>query len=104
MHYTSGVWVTELVWDEHNEAHIARHAVSSTEAEEVVFALGTRWIQDDIHRQGRLVALGQTEAGRWLVVVCDRPVAGGLAYVVTARPMTARERRDYEGSADDQQG
>ena len=36
--------------------------------------------------------------GRFLVVVFDPPTPSGLAYCVTARPMTERERRDYEGT------
>jgi uncharacterized DUF497 family protein len=29
-------------------------------------------------------------------VVLDEPTTSGTAYVVTARPMTTRERREYE--------
>lgn len=65
------VEVTVLVWDEHNVAHIARHAVVPTEVADVVFGAGTRWAQDDSHRSGRMVAAGPTAAGRLLIVVCE---------------------------------
>jgi uncharacterized DUF497 family protein len=85
-----------ILWDHHNVEHIGRHGVSPTEVEQVVGSYVARWRTDDSVRAGRLVALGPTEGGRLLVVVLDRPSAGGLAYCVTARPMSARERNDYE--------
>jgi uncharacterized DUF497 family protein len=88
--------VSQLLWDEVNEAHIARHQVSRHEVVEVVFDNETILALDDTHRRGRLVAFGVTSGGRQLVVVLDEPTTAGTAYVVTARPMTPRERRDYE--------
>ncbi|HXX91758.1 MAG TPA: BrnT family toxin [Acidimicrobiales bacterium] len=91
-----------LLWDEHNERHISRHHVTPAEVEQVVFSPATLWRRDDSHRPGRLVALGRTATGsRWLVVVCENPTADGLSYVVTARPMNPRERRDLRGASND---
>ena len=91
------VRIETLLWDEHNEAHIARHGVTPAEVEDVVFSPATRWAVDNRFRPGRLVAHGATVAGRLLVVVCDTPTASALSYPVTARPINDRERRAYEG-------
>ena len=47
-------------------------------------------------RLGRREFYGTTEEGRYPVVVTDAPTSTGLAYVVTARPMSERERRAFE--------
>jgi uncharacterized DUF497 family protein len=91
-----GVRIAELAWDEHNEAHIARHTVSQSEVEEVVFASAARWEVQTSHRRPRLVALGPTRGGRLLFVVCEMPSPAGTSVCVTARPASARERRVYE--------
>lgn len=83
--------VHELVWDERAEAHIARHHVSPREVEECVFDGRTRFYRT---RGGRYLALGVTESGRYLLVVL-RAVGSGSAYVITARNMTASERKRY---------
>lgn len=85
-----------MLWDEANEAHIARHQVNRLEVVEVVSDDKTVFALDDTRRRGRLVAFGVTSSGRHLVVVLDEPTTAGTAYVVTARPMTPRERCDYE--------
>jgi uncharacterized DUF497 family protein len=90
------VEVSGLLWDEANEAHIARHEVSRQEVIQVVFGSKSVFALDDSHRRGRLVVFGVTNAVRHLVVVLDEPTTTGTAYVVTARPMTTRERREYE--------
>ncbi len=84
------------MWDQHNEAHIARHSVTCLEVEEVLAGADTLAQTDDSHRPGRLVIWGRTIAGRHLVVILDPATPDGDAYVVTARPMTDRERRNYE--------
>jgi len=83
-------------WDVHNVEHIARHGVRPKEVEEVVNADQARWFTDDTVRPGRLVVLGPATTGRLLVIVLDRPTPSGVAYWVTARPMSACERQDYE--------
>ncbi len=86
-----------ILWDDNNVTHIARrHGVTPSEAEQVVFSEKALRRDASSVRAGRLVVLGPTEAGRLLAVVLDRPSAGGFAYCVTARPMSAHERRDYE--------
>jgi uncharacterized DUF497 family protein len=97
------VRITELLWDDHNIAHIARHGVTAGEVSEVVFADGTLFFDAaEPSRPGRLVALGETDRGRFLAIYLDTP-AGGRSYPVTARPMTAKEKRGYRAAkeADD---
>ncbi len=90
------VAVNELLRDEANEAHIAGHEVARHEAVEAVFGADAILAVEDTHRRGRVLVFGVTRAGRHLLVVLDEPTITGSAYVVTARPMTIRERREYE--------
>lgn len=83
--------IDELVWDEENERHIARHGVLPDEVEEVCFGRHYAWRQG----QRRYIVLGQTEAGRYLTVFLDR-LFGYRFRPVTARNMTQRERRLYQ--------
>lgn len=81
----------ELLWDEHAEEHIARHGIRPAEVDDAVFEHAARFFRV---RDDRYVALGRTEAGRYLFVVLQ-PVGGGVARVVTARQMTHKEERRY---------
>lgn len=85
------VHITELVWDEGNISHIAKHRVTVREVEEVCFSL-----RSFVFRRGqRYVVLGQTKAGRYLFVAVDR-VEGHKGKVVTAREMDDSEKRRYK--------
>ena len=80
-------------WDSANMEHIARHGVTPEEAEQVV--------QNDpldapaAIRNGevRTVHLGETDAGRLLVVVVTE--RSSKYRVVTARPAKKKERAFY---------
>ena len=74
------------MWDEHNEAHIAHHAVARSEVEEVLAGADTLAQTDDRHRPGRLTVWGSTVGERHLLVILDPATPDGDAYVVTARP------------------
>jgi uncharacterized DUF497 family protein len=78
-------------WDENNIEHIANHGVEPYEAEEV--------IDDDpfIAKAGkdRYIAYGQTDAGRYLLVVFARKSEQRLR-VITARDMTSAEKRSHK--------
>ena len=90
----------ELSWTPDRVTHIARHGLTPDEVEQAVF--------EDPHRRLRrgprsracrtrslYYLYGRTAAGRYLfVVLLDR--GQGRAVPVTARDMTARERRWYE--------
>jgi uncharacterized DUF497 family protein len=91
------VEVNGLLWDDANEGHVARHGLTREEVEHVVTGSGFRLDRiDDSHRYGRVVVFGYSASGRCIVVFLDTPTASGLAYVVTARPATNRERQTLE--------
>lgn len=86
-----------ILWDDHNITHIARHSVTPAEVEQVVYLDGeAQAFTEDRHRAGRLLVLGKTAAGRHFLVALDAPTSHLDRYVVTARPMTAREQNQYE--------
>jgi len=78
-------------WDQTNSQHILqRHGVTPAEIEEI-------FIGSPVFRktyQGRRIALGQTEAGRYLLVVF-LPVGEGRVRVISARDMEDNEKRYY---------
>jgi len=84
-------------WDDGNIGkNWEKHGVSDVECEELFFnrpiVIGT----DPAHSSGlerRWRALGRTDRGRYLLVAFT--VRDGLIRVISARPMTNRERRFY---------
>lgn len=82
--------VRALEWDETNEEHIARHGVSTGEAEEVFH--GPIYVRR-VGRE-RYLVLGRTGTGRRLSLIAAR-ASGGLVRVITARDMSEQERRLY---------
>ncbi|MFF5109953.1 hypothetical protein [Streptosporangium sp. NPDC000509] len=80
-----------IYWTERSEEHIARHGVTPEEVEQVVF---TRPYWEAAGREGSTLIYGVTDDGRYLLVVLVESVAeSGAWYVVTARDMTATEKR-----------
>lgn len=87
--------IDRILWPEDRIQHIARHAVTPEEFEEVCFGrpLVLRARSEGPNPIYHL--LGQTEAGRFLLcVVIHFP--DGRGYPVTSRTMSDRERRRYE--------
>lgn len=87
--------IEELIWDDWNVEHVADHGVDPEEVEEVCFG------RPLVRRAGttryglrRYHAFGQTEARCYLFIVLDSEAAG-VFYVVSARDMSERERRQY---------
>lgn len=83
--------ISHFEWDAWNIEHIARHGVSPEEAEQAFFG-------EPLFRRSRKKSLktvfGRTDAGRYLFVVFTvKP--GSVVRVITARDMTAAERRYY---------
>jgi uncharacterized DUF497 family protein len=85
--------IDRLHWDEWNRDHIAKHAVLSEEAEEVIAGLPA---VSETYKQ-RLQLIGPTLAGRMLSIVVgaitNQP---GIYYVFSARPASRKERGIYE--------
>lgn len=91
------VEITELLWDDQNIAHIARHDVTVAEVSEVVFGESVLFFElDQPTRPGRVAAFGMTAAGRALAVYLDTPTSQGASYVLTARPLTSKEQQTYD--------
>ncbi|MGI8688673.1 MAG: BrnT family toxin [Thermomicrobiales bacterium] len=84
------VWFRDLIFDDWNKEHIARHGVEWDEATEAVrnAAFMTRG------RGGTYQLVGQTDPGRFLAIVLA-PRGQDVYYVVTAREATRDERRRY---------
>jgi len=86
---------SEVRWTAWSEDHTTRHAVSPQEVEEVLFTQ-PRWIAKA--GQDTTLVYGRTAAGRLLLVVTVDE-GEGVAFVVTAREMTEREKRTFRGKA-----
>ncbi len=83
-------------WDEGNSSkNWARHGISQTEMEQVFVNRPVVVIGDVAHSgtEARYFCFGQTDGGRLLTVVFT--MRGQLLRVISARPMSRRERRGY---------
>jgi len=88
--------VTGFNWDEGNSAKTwQRHGVTQAEAEQVFLNRPLVVGQASRHsaQETRQFALGRTDQGRELTVVFT--LRGWLLRVISARPMSRRERRIY---------
>lgn len=84
-------------WDEGNiEKNWVQHRVSQGEAEQVFFNRPLVVVEGEQRTEftRRYYALGQTDARRLLFIVCT--IRDDLIRVISARPMSRRERRVYE--------
>jgi uncharacterized DUF497 family protein len=78
------------------EANESRHGVTFSEAATVLADALSITLPDPDHSgtEDRFLLLGQSAAGRFLIVsITDRRDA---VRIISARPMTSRERRTYE--------
>ncbi len=83
-------------WDDGNSTkNWTRHQVSQTEAEQLFLNRPVVITGDVAHsgREARHFAFGRTDAGRLLTVVFT--IRGRLVRVISARPMSRRERIGY---------
>jgi hypothetical protein len=85
------LYIRDFQWDSGNEDHIAEHAVRPEEAEEACLR-AKAFLRS---RLGRYAAYGQTEAGRYLVVIFI-PLGQGGIRVISARDMETHERRWFK--------
>ena len=87
-------------WDDRNShKNWERHRVSRAECEAVFFNDPFVAAPNVIHseKESRYYVLGQTARGRRLFVACT--IRERLIRVVSARPMSRRERRSYDQAA-----
>ncbi len=83
--------IKQLIWDQGNVEHIARHGVTPEEVEE---ACNSDLLVLESYR-GRFLIVGLTEAGQMIAFVLDPEPEEGVYYVVTARSADSKERRMY---------
>ena len=84
--------VDKLIWVKGNVPHIARHAVTPDEVEQVCQ-------RDPITKEaklGRIMAIGQTKTGRILSIVLAPTEDKGVYFVVTARTADKKERQLFK--------
>ena len=90
---------TGFEWDAGNaEKNWELHRVARTESEQPFFNRPVL-VTPDLGHSGdetRYAALGQTNVGRLLTIVFT--IRGALIRVISARDMSRRERRVYEGA------
>ncbi len=82
--------IRRLIWDDWNISHIARHAITPDDVEEV--CQGNYLVRQTY--QGRFMVIGPNAAGNLLSVVLALE-GEGTYYVVTARPSAKKERSIY---------
>lgn len=82
--------IDNLIWDDFNISHIAKHKVKVYEIEMLLKDKGLRFLSA---KNSRFFALGKS-AKRLLTVVIAKE-RGNKFYVVTARDMSKSERRYY---------
>src|SRR5688500_5167591 len=90
------VAATGFEWDEGNATkNWTKHEVTQTECEQAFFNVPLVLAADPDHSmaEARYFGLGQTDAGRLLLVVFT--LRGPLVRVISARPMSRREREVY---------
>jgi len=86
--------IYELLWPRDRIDHIARHAVTPDEVEQVCFGQPLVQRAKSYGENPVYYVLGQTDAGLYLFsVIIEFP--DGKGYPVTARPMTEKEKRRY---------
>ena len=85
------VTVRELVWENWNKSHIARHSVSKNEVEEVCQG---QHVTSKTYA-GRLRVIGRTNNGKSLTIILA-PKDKGKYYPVTARPASRKERKIFD--------
>ena len=92
---------TGFEWDDGNsEKNWLAHRVRRSECEEVLLNRPLIVVQGHLRddSESRYVAMGETGAGRTLVVVFT--IRGSLVRVISARDLSRRERSVYERGED----
>ena len=84
--------IRSFQWDQENEDHVAEHGVAVVEVEELILFRKPLYQRG---REGKYIAYGATEEGRYLFVVFVFKGAERIR-VISARDMTNREKRLYK--------
>jgi uncharacterized DUF497 family protein len=89
--------ITGFDWDTGNaRKNLDRHAVACGESEQIFLNAPVKVLFDPAHSkiEPRFHAFGRTDAERFLTV--SFMLRGNLIRVISARPMSRRERKFYE--------
>ena len=84
--------IEKIIWDEETFNHIARHAVSPEEVEEILFNEKDNPIILK-GKGGKYLAYGQTQGGRYLLIVWV--IRYKKTRIITARELTKKEKQYY---------
>ena len=96
---------TGFEWDVGNATkNRAKHDVAQSECEQVFFNAPLVLASDPAHSGAavRYFALGRSDAGRLLLIVFT--FRGTRIWVISARPMSRREREVYDDAEDRSEG
>jgi uncharacterized protein len=90
----------DIRWTEWSEKHIARHRVGPDEVRQALrnwprYVRDGRVAEVEGERRESTNVYGVTDASRYLLVILSVDPNGATAFVVTARSMTDRERREF---------
>lgn len=91
----------EFEWDPDKErSNVGKHGLDFAEAMTVFNDPFELTVPDPDHSIGeaRFVSVGESEAGRLLVVSCTERTRGEIR-IIGARPASRKERRQYERKA-----
>lgn len=97
--------VTGFDWDDGNATkNWTKHGVTQAECEQVFFNAPLVLAADPAHssNESRSFALGQTNAGQLLLIVFT--LRGSQLRVISARPMSRREREVYRDAQAAEEG
>ncbi|HXE10619.1 MAG TPA: BrnT family toxin [Bryobacteraceae bacterium] len=83
----------EFDWDEDNVNHLARHNVTSPEAEQAVLNGSIEIAYQIVEDEQRYVIVGRSNAGRFLTLVWTE--REGAIRVITGWDATEAEEREY---------
>jgi len=89
------IQIRTLVWDEHNEEHIARHGVTPREVSQMVENPHIV-VRNRSDRQGQHLMIGRTHGGRALTVALTKTRSTETWRPVTAYPATDAQSRLLE--------
>ncbi len=84
-----------FIWDDWNTRHIARHNVLPHEAEEVIDGDPFDVEVQIVHGEERVLSIGETKAGRVLIVVAAWVEEQQATRVVTVFVPSAAQRKQY---------
>ena len=84
--------IKNLIWDDGNVAHIAKHDISPSEVEETLEINRVEW---EAYKE-RIFIVGQTKAGRMLTVILEPKEGAGICKPITAYDVSKTSIRAYK--------